>query len=384
MMKYFKVLISLMVFLITLEFLSWVGIKSGLNIHNENLVPAEIRDERTSKILSIFSSWKKNHSEIEIPAKDSEDLQRESSRYDHTGVTTKVSFFSGYDELSPNIDDEFILYGKESGRIKHRTRYKTDASGRRVTGYENVPNPKLNIIFVGCSYTFGEGVSEEETFPAQVGKLLKGARVYNLGVPGSSLAWRVALLMKKPSLLNGIDPTIPSIIVYTYLDDHLRRMSGTSELFHRDDNLYYNSHAFSVENDSLILEDGFDENFWNFRWLAFFYSKTNFSHLTRLELPPVSTSQFELQEKLLWKLEEEIRKTLPLTKKTYLATFPGQNFYAGKLSPFLRNVTFLDYSGFDFNDMAKGHFFLPGDFHPSAKAYEFFSLLLANDLKDQL
>lgn len=386
-----KYTISIFLFLGSLEVISWIALKTGLrpqHVKIEGLIndhsgieKAAERQDRIGEISRIFISWSKNHPEIYTPHPEYEELRSEPARYDYVGTKSGKSFFRSYDELAPDINDEFSLYGKNSGKVKYKINYQTDKYGRRLTGFENVPDARMNIIFMGCSYTFGEGVETNDTLPAQVGKILPKARVYNIGVPGSSLPGRLSVLIKSPQLLGAIDPSLPTILIYVFLDDHLRRMAGTSELFRRGDYLFFESPAFSLEGSKLKLEKGFDEDFWNFRWPAFLYSKTKFAEFSHLEVPPISTSQFKLQEELLQRLESEVRKILPMTKETYLATFPGENFYIPKFSSNLQGVTLLDYSGFDFQNIMAGNYYLPADFHPAARTYEFFSMLLANDLK---
>ena len=214
---------------------------------------------------------------------------------------------------------------------------------------------------------------------------MKDVRVYNLASPGSSLAGRLALLLKKPNLLDGIDPSIPTVIIYVFLDDHLRRMAGTSELFKRGDFHYYESPWFSVKNNELVLNWGYDKDFWSFRWLIQMYAKTNFSRLTKLELPPISTKHYEMQGKILERLHLEVSKKLPKTVHTFVATFPGENHRIQEISPYLKDATLLDYSGFDFqNLLPHAQFYLAGDYHPHPRVYELFSMLLANDLNNQL
>ncbi len=392
MRLFFKFTISLLIFLTTLEALSWLALNMGIKPpwqRSENLIisfseveEASRKSDRLGEVSKVFLAWKNKHPEINNPPYIDVALRSETARYVYTGFHTKRNFFEKLDEPVPNSDDEYALYGQQSGKLKYKIRYKTDEFGRRITGYEHTKNARLNIIFVGCSFTFGEGVTPEETIPTITGKLLGSVRTYNLGVPGSSLAGRLSVIMKNPQLLKGIDPKIPTVIVYIFLDDHLRRMVGTSELLQRGEHNYRHIPAFSLKNGELILQEGFDEDFWNFHWLIYAYSKTNFSRLSRLELPHISTPHFILQKKVLERLKNEVKKVLPLTDKVYFATFPGDNFYASKISPHLGNATFLDYSGINFQKIL-GHdiFYLPQDYHPHGRMYDLFSMLLVNDLK---
>jgi hypothetical protein len=55
-------------------------------------------------------------------------------------------------------------------------------------GWRNVPeqteSPEFNLAFYGCSFTYGTGLADEETFPALVQADFRAVRVQNRGVGG--------------------------------------------------------------------------------------------------------------------------------------------------------------------------------------------------------
>src|SRR5690606_24068826 len=126
-------------------------------------------------------------------------------------------------KLAPNVDDVFILRGAESARTKYQVRYTTNRHGRRVTFSEDRADAGLNILLLGCSITFGEGVNNEDAFPSKLGALLK-ERTYNLGVMGSSPSVALhTMLKKKEDFLASIAPG-ETIVIYNFIDDHLMRI----------------------------------------------------------------------------------------------------------------------------------------------------------------
>lgn len=72
-----------------------------------------------------------------------------------------------------------------------------------------------DILAVGCSFTFGHGVTFEEAFPAQAAALT-GFRVVNAGVPAYGTLGALVTLRRHLALK-------PKVVVYGYIEDHLRR-----------------------------------------------------------------------------------------------------------------------------------------------------------------
>lgn len=67
----------------------------------------------------------------------------------------------------------------------HGTQLSTDAIGARGTREYAVPRASgaTRIVALGDSFTFGEGVGDDDTWPAQLERSLASAEVVNLGAP---------------------------------------------------------------------------------------------------------------------------------------------------------------------------------------------------------
>ena len=67
--------------------------------------------------------------------------------------------------------------------------YNINEDGYRTPEFSTYDDSKLQVLCFGCSYTFGVGVNNENTWPEILRNsdlLPTGAQVWNLGVPGSS------------------------------------------------------------------------------------------------------------------------------------------------------------------------------------------------------
>lgn len=88
-----------------------------------------------------------------------------------------------------------------------------DANGCRmqafdepVTGYRKKP-----VLLVGDSFTFGDGVSGNETFPVLLESALPGTRLINCGVPGYNLVQVVRAAELRAAQFN---PALLVIVIY--------------------------------------------------------------------------------------------------------------------------------------------------------------------------
>lgn len=395
--KVFSLLISFFIFIGALEGISWIFLAADFqNSHvvqfpmsvsnREEIAKHLMGQNRVSEVLRNYVAWEEKHPEILNWVSVDDKFRLEASRYVHQGARHSKHLFADFDLLERNINDEFSAYGASSGKLKFKVSYKTDSAGRRVTGYENIPEARMNLIFIGCSFTFGEGLTETSTIPSVVGKLLPFARTYNLGVPGSSPSQRLASLRKSKKLLEGIDSRLPTYIIFTFIDDHLRRVVGSSAFIKYVPTFYEKAPEFYLKNNKLQMHRNFLQRnkFW--RDFIVFYSSTNFAKFTHFELPLIRDDHFELLAKIMSEIKYEVRSVLPETKDIYFAGFPDQDFYFKKLIPYMHQegVKTLDYTGINYPALMRNHFHLKTDVHPSDKAYDLYANLLIADLKKEL
>jgi hypothetical protein len=97
--------------------------------------------------------------------------------------------------------------------------YTIGADGLRVTSGDPSGVP---IVFYGCSFTFGEGVADDETLPSRVSEALGSrAHVVNRGVGGYGPHQMLR------ALEIGRDQIAPGArVFYQAIGDHVRRVAG--------------------------------------------------------------------------------------------------------------------------------------------------------------
>ncbi len=92
----------------------------------------------------------------------------------------------------------------------------TDELGARISSIRDVSSPKeVDILNIGCSYTWGDGINNEETYASLLEKSTK-LKVYNIGLPSYSTVTSFLRFKEFVHLK-------PKIIIYGYIEDHLER-----------------------------------------------------------------------------------------------------------------------------------------------------------------
>jgi lysophospholipase L1-like esterase len=119
------------------------------------------------------------------------------------------------------------------------SRVTISVDGLRYTG-EVAPSGTNTILAVGDSYTYGEEVSDEEAWPAQL-QTLTGRPVSNGGVSGYGLDQ----IVLRAELL--APPRKPSVVIVGFIADDIRR-TEMRRLWWRD------KPWFALESRSLVLK----------------------------------------------------------------------------------------------------------------------------------
>ena len=94
-------------------------------------------------------------------------------------------------------------------------RVQLDSRGARVPSRSMETPAPVDVMLIGCSFAFGWGVNEVDTFSGLIRENLH-VRVANLGIPGTGTASALRSLERNRDLA-------PRVIVYTFVADHLRR-----------------------------------------------------------------------------------------------------------------------------------------------------------------
>ncbi|HKY07184.1 MAG TPA: hypothetical protein VJQ55_03040, partial [Candidatus Binatia bacterium] len=98
-------------------------------------------------------------------------------------------------------------------------------NGARVTGHSSAAvgdDRRRDIIFLGCSFTHGWGLNDQETFAWKVQAALPNWKVHNFGVNGYGTCQSYMLLNRLFERERWHNP----VVIYGYIGEHEDRNVG--------------------------------------------------------------------------------------------------------------------------------------------------------------
>lgn len=156
--------------------------------------------------------------------------QKKASNYSEEYSFDIYDLMKGW-ALKPNIHNMVVFDGKILNSNSKGIRGKNEY-------YKKNPN-KLRILVIGDSFTFGEGVSDNETYSYYLQQMLPGTEVINFGIHGYGHDQMLIYLKEEGIKYN------PDIVILGYLyGDNIRNML---------DFYYYAKPKFELENGKLKL-----------------------------------------------------------------------------------------------------------------------------------
>lgn len=282
-------------------------------------------------------------------------------------------------KLTPNLDEKFTVYGSSSKKVKYTAHYTTDSTGMRKA----YPGSKKNIIFLGCSFTFGQGLENEETFPWLVGKKT-GFRTFNKGIPGSSpLNVLQHLREMKTDFFKNIPPD-ETTVVLTLIPEHFQRIFHTNAFIHLTD--HKTDYPYVIEDgDDVIIKTRYKDDPYGIHQLQFYLSRLEFPLALGFDFPFTGANEYRLFSKIIFLIEKEMRMHFPHIRHFVVALYPTGS--ARKIYKILslsleeKKHFVLDYTPLQGNALLGNAFHLKYDFHPSPFMSEMYSELLVHDLR---
>lgn len=130
--------------------------------------------------------------------------------------------------------------------------YSIDSNGLRVAPPWHKENLARTVLFFGCSFTFGDGLRDNETLPYQVGELSGGHyRTFNFGFPAYNPAHMLTQL--EQGVVRRVVDTTPQYAFYVAIPTHVARVAGR---------VAWGNHApkYALDADGKLYRDGFYED----------------------------------------------------------------------------------------------------------------------------
>ncbi len=340
--------------------------------------------DRTGEISRLILSLDLEK-KVKIPGNKKTDLALKSETAVNVSTVSGKPLIRGKNGLMPDLDDTIVIEGSSSKKEKLRAHYRTDALGRRFTGNEKGLNKKKNLIFLGCSFTFGMGVDDQDTFPYQV-RAKTGLNVFNFGISGSSPSVTLKLLKEFKSEYFGDISKEDTTVVYTVIPGHLNRIIGTSLHFRLMKDSFYKQPYIFEDGDQLVIRNSFSEDKTYGKHFLHFLSRIHLLKVFGIDFPVIGRKHIQLVTRIFQEIEKELRASYPQVKNFYVAFYPSNdlsqgNYFALRDELVKNSIKVLDYSMLNSNSLLWPHNTLEYDIHPSPLAYDLYSSLLVYDLQ---
>lgn len=136
-------------------------------------------------------------------------------------------YFQGHESLgyAPLAENRATATRTFGGEVLYDVVYTIDQNGLRIAPPLAEGAGEECVLFFGGSFTFGEGVNDDEAMPYQVGLKTRGRyRVYNFAFHGYGAHQMLAAL--EDELVAGTIDCVPRYVIYQGLPDHVIRAAG--------------------------------------------------------------------------------------------------------------------------------------------------------------
>jgi len=266
-----------------------------------------------------------------------------------------------------------VFHFKNTGK----TPAPIDKYAFRATPVNNLPDRHKYALFLGCSFTWGEGVTPKETMPFYFGEFTNKYKPYNLGIPGSGTQQVLEILqaLAKPQenkLIKELKEK-QGILIYTFIDHHIPRAIGSMRV-----SIWgYNMPCYIIDDRDNLIRKGTFLSAKPFLTLCYnIIGREQIARYLKLDAPKINEGHIRLAYRII-KESAGLFKNRFRNDNFYVLIYPG-SLYGKKLIPYFKQggIKYLDYSSLDF----KGRSFRLRNRHPSPLAYKVLAERITKDL----
>lgn len=260
------------------------------------------------------------------------------------------------------------------GELVYDVVYSIDDYHRRISPVNHYGSRKKFALFFGGSYTFGEGVNDDETLPFYFSEFSSQYMPYNYGFHGYGPQEMLAKLQDDKFQEEIKERT--GILVYTYLNGHVDRAIGSMYVFNE---WGANMPFYTIDSqDNLIRKGSFSSGrpiisrFYKVLGRSYFMKYFNVQFPLR-----ITDRHYKLTAKIIEESRDEFRRKFA-SENFYVVIYPNKRTEK-KIIPYFEkmSIKYFDYSNlFD----PSGSYIFKGDGHPSPKAYRAIAERLSSDI----
>lgn len=273
----------------------------------------------------------------------------------------------------------FKYAGKEI--VAYDVVYTIDNFRRRWTPEPHNRDPsskpmQQHALFLGGSFTFGEGLNDNETLPYYFSQA-SGYRAYNLGFHGYGPNDLLARLRKEAFWEGMTEPR--GLAIYVFIDNHILRLLGSASVYS-----WARTKPYFIESaDKTIVQRGSiaaSRPITNLLYLL--AGESEFLKFFKLDWPLVRLRDIEFFARIISEIKKEYQKYFR-SQDFVLVFYPFNSFYSKFLIPYLEEekINYLDYSRFQMDQRSNQRVYIEFDNHPNGEANQILGRQLAVDIQ---
>lgn len=232
--------------------------------------------------------------------------------------------------------------------VIYNTVFSTNAQGLRICPKSDSVRvlPQKHALFLGCSFTFGEGLNSNETLEFNFEQKNKNYKSYNFGFSGYGPQQNLARLQRGQIEKYVTQKT--GIAIYTYIPDHLRRaVPGTTGYFMHGGV----SPNYHWQGDSLVYSGFSGKASWGKKFIYTSLGKSNICKYFKIGYPfYYNQKDQKFIAQMLKQMEAEYLKRFE--GNFYVLLYPTNLNYTDLIVELkAKNIKYFDYSKLvDFNN----------------------------------
>ena len=264
--------------------------------------------------------------------------------------------------------DEIIIYD---------VIYSIDEFHRRVTPVENPEERSKFLLFFGDSFTFGEGVADDETLPYYVAQSAIDYQPYNYGLSGYGPQQMLAKLQSDD--LSREVPETEGITIYVFIDGHVERALGSMYVYNAwgDQMPYYTLDW----QDNLVRRGNFTTGRPLISALYSTLAQSEIAKYYNVNIPPrLADRHYSFAARVIAEARDVFKAKFN-SDDFYVVIYPDEGDYAEDIIPYFERLG-LKYLNYDerIKLSSEEGLSIAGDGHPTGKAHQMVAEWIVEDL----
>jgi hypothetical protein len=290
-------------------------------------------------------------------------------------------FTPSYIELKPSTCSPSRTRLGRSGMPLWDHEYCTTDKGYRKTPEVDPQATKEKFLaIIGCSFTFGLGVADHQTLPAQLSKYFPSHQMYNFGYPAASLAEFLADSYTNPDPIWHDVQEPHGTFVYYFLDVHIQRF--TRSLMAMRDITAGKRPVFSLGNDDTEpMYLGTSKALFPYSTKAkLYFSRSAILRSIHFDYPSVTSHHIEQYARIVASFKRKLLGRY--NNASFIVVLdPTMDSYPLFSEELKRlGIAKIDYSLLDFRKILGADTTIPYDGHPTANYHRVLAEILSRDL----